>query len=408
MRVLVAAFACRPGGSSETGVGWAVARANARLGHETVLITQPRHRDAIEAALADDEQLARCLRPVYVGLPAGLMETWQAKGGLRGLQLYNLVWQVRLARVARRLHRQTPFDVGHHVTLSTDWIPSGLAWVPDLKVVWGPLGGSERVPVPCRPFLGPRGRVTELARALGTTPMRAVFAGAAARRCSLLLAQNDDEATALRRVGTPVDVRPNVFLEADFAGGDITPPATANTAHHCAVFVGRLLAWKGVHLAVAAMAQPEAAAWTLEFFGDGPERGRLTRSIAERGLQERVSVVGQRPRAEVRTALATADVLFFPSMREAAGWVVAEALAVGCPVVCLRAGGPPLIAGAAGVAVPPGPHLARSLAQSLAAAAQLPRTVVRWDETQLPALLDRWYSTVGARDDLDRSTTTRA
>lgn len=92
-----------------------------------------------------------------------------------------------------------------------------------------------------------------------------------------------------------------------------------------------------------------------------------------------------------------ADVFFFPSMREAAGWVVAEALAVGCPVVCLNTGGPPLLVGASGCIVDPGPDLPERLADALTAAAALPREQVRWDEHALSALVSDWYTRAAAR-----------
>jgi glycosyltransferase involved in cell wall biosynthesis len=103
----------------------------------------------------------------------------------------------------------------------------------------------------------------------------------------------------------------------------------------------------------------------------------------------------------VRQALTGAAALFFPSMREAAGWVVAEALAVGCPVVCLNVGGPPLLIGAQGIAVDPGPALPARLAEALASVPTLGRTVVRWDETALSPLLTEWYSMAAAPARLD-------
>jgi glycosyltransferase involved in cell wall biosynthesis len=39
------------------------------------------------------------------------------------------------------------------------------------------------------------------------------------------------------------------------------------------------------------------------------------------------------------------DVLLFPSLHDEGGWVIAEALATGLPVVCLDRGGPPAIGG---------------------------------------------------------------
>jgi glycosyltransferase involved in cell wall biosynthesis len=388
------AFACRPGGTSETGAGWAFAQAATGLGHDVTLITQPRHRSAIERRHRDDPILRDRLSVQYVGLPAGVMDGWERRWHLRGLQLYNLCWQWAVAGVARRLHNAAPFDLGHHVTLSTDWIPTGLVSVPGLPVVWGPLGGGERVPGPCRVYLGPKGRRTERARDLLTRPLRNM-AERAGQRCALLVAQNADEGERLAELGTPVDVRPNVFLGDECFTEPVRSGASEPRPRRQAVFAGRLLAWKGVHLALATMTVADD--WELVIYGDGPERKRLADSVRCLGLSDRVTLMGRRPRSDVRQAMVDADVFFFPSMREAAGWVVAEALAVGCPVVCLNTGGPPFLVGSSGCIVDPGPDLPERLADALAVAAALPREQVRWDEQALPALVSDWYKQAAAR-----------
>lgn len=62
------------------------------------------------------------------------------------------------------------------------------------------------------------------------------------------------------------------------------------------------------------------------------------------GVLDRVHFHGWRPRMEVVKAIAQADALLFPSLHDAAGWVVAEAVSLGTPVVCLDRGGPALLA----------------------------------------------------------------
>jgi glycosyltransferase involved in cell wall biosynthesis len=381
------------------GAGWAIAEGAARLHHDVVLITQPRHRSAIERALRDDPELDVRLNPVYLGLPVRFMDLWERHGRLGGLQLYYLAWQVLLLKRARALHRVHPFDVGHHATMSTDWVPTGLAFVDDLPLVWGPVGGAEQVPEACRAFLGRRGRITERVRSLTAAPMRSLLAARAARRCALLVAQNEEEATWLRRIGPPVVVRPNVFLDDnDFLRPDASSPRVdpgtgpSQGSSHLAVFAGRLLAWKGVAIALATLRRPEMADWRLIVFGDGPEHRRLQAMVSAWGLEDRVSLLGRRPRAEVLEALTTADAFLFPSMREAAGWVVGEALAAGCPVVCLNTGGPPQLLRGTGHAVAPGPDLLEGLSRALRECVGAPRTIVRWDRSSVGHLLTQWYS----------------
>ena len=101
---------------------------------------------------------------------------------------------------------------------------------------------------------------------------------------------------------------------------------------------------KGGHLAVRAIAGlPD---WRLVVCGDGPDEAKLRAEAAALGIADRVEFRGWRQRDEVLRAMADeADVLLFPSLHDEAGLAVAEAAAIGLPIVCLDRGGPPVIAG---------------------------------------------------------------
>jgi glycosyltransferase involved in cell wall biosynthesis len=111
-----------------------------------------------------------------------------------------------------------------------------------------------------------------------------------------------------------------------------------------------LLWWKGVDLAIGAMARlPD---WRLIVCGAGPDESRLRRWTAELGVVERTVFTGWLPRSELlRLMREEAGVFLFPSLHDEAGWVVTEALAADLPVVCLDRGGPPLLAEGHGVGV---------------------------------------------------------
>jgi glycosyltransferase involved in cell wall biosynthesis len=101
-----------------------------------------------------------------------------------------------------------------------------------------------------------------------------------------------------------------------------------------AAFVGRLEYPKNAQwmLDVA-----EAAAGVIVLFaGDGPDAPALRRAIAERGLSDRVRMLGER---EVLPIYQAADALLLPSLREGFGLVCAEAMCVGVPVLRTRTSG---------------------------------------------------------------------
>ena len=388
LRVLVSAYACEPGQGSEPGVGWAFARA-AALHHEVWLLTRANLAEGIERARRQEPDLH--LHPVYLDLPGWVLR-W--KGGLRGVHWYYPLWQLAARGLARRMHRTIRFDLVHHLTFAADWMPVGIAGL-DTALIWGPVGGATGVPWPLWRWLGWRGCLTEAARELTTRPARWLFARKAARRAALLIAQNHDVAEAFPRARRVV-VEPNVAIEDGAPAPDVGPGREPGRRR--AVFAGRLLAWKGPQLAVACLARPEASGWTLDVYGTGPEAQRIRRLAGRLGVADRVTFQGERPRADIRAAMAAADALLYPSMRDAASWVAAEALTAGCPVICLDRGGPAVLVGPGeGVRIPVRGDVVGNLARALASVTARMAPVARWRADRLPALVASWYEqAVGA------------
>ena len=161
------------------------------------------------------------------------------------------------------------------------------------------------------------------------------------------------------------------------------------------MYAGRLLAWKGLRLALAVLRRPEVSEWRLEVYGEGPERRRLELLAARWRLSDRVRFYGSRPREDVLDAFGSADVFMFPSLHDSAGWSVAEAMGVGCPVLCLDTGGPPTLVGVEdGVVVPLGGDVLGKLASGLDQARELRPRREQWSARRIPDLLDELYSSL--------------
>jgi glycosyltransferase involved in cell wall biosynthesis len=95
--------------------------------------------------------------------------------------------------------------------------------------------------------------------------------------------------------------------------------------------VGHLVALKGVHIVIEALARvPDT---TLLIVGEGPEERKLRSLVAQLGLNTCVWFLGTIPQAELGEYYNAADVLLHASSREGMPNVVLEALACGTPVV---------------------------------------------------------------------------
>jgi glycosyltransferase involved in cell wall biosynthesis len=72
--------------------------------------------------------------------------------------------------------------------------------------------------------------------------------------------------------------------------------------------------------------------------GTGQQRAELERQIQEAGLGERVHLLGFR--SDVLSLIRAADIFVLPSPAEPFGLVILEAMALGRPVIAMKAGGP--------------------------------------------------------------------
>lgn len=125
-------------------------------------------------------------------------------------------------------------------------------------------------------------------------------------------------------------------LEGQYDGSlDLTRPRPARPV---VVFAGRHIPEKRVIDLVPALAQARDEVPDLHgaIYGDGPEREKVLRAIAELGLEEYVSAPGFVDRDVLEKALQEALCLVLPSRREGYGLVVIEAAARGVPTVVVE------------------------------------------------------------------------
>jgi 1,2-diacylglycerol 3-alpha-glucosyltransferase len=143
--------------------------------------------------------------------------------------------------------------------------------------------------------------------------------------------------TEVRIIPTGVDVAGIQGLRAaDPRPGNGWPPDTV-----VAVSVGRLAAEKSVALLLEAFALANAREPRLRLIlvGDGPAIDGLRERAMIPDLAGRVAFAGRRPRLEALSLARGADVFLFASRTETQGLVLAEALAVGLPVVAAQGPG---------------------------------------------------------------------
>lgn len=341
---LLIAESANPEWSSVPLEGWSHSRAIQRLvgGH---IVTQVRNKGAFERAGAtadeftaiDSEKVAAGVHRVAGKVSGGKGKGWTTRMAMAAPSYYyfeRLVWQ----QFGDRL-RAGEFSLVHRLTPLSPTIPSLIA--SKLKrigvpFVWGPINGG--VPWPAA-FDRERRREREwLSYVRGA--YRLLPGYGATRRCAAaLVCGSRHTAGEIARPHQPrvVYIPENAIDPARFVE---RRTRRAEVPLRC-VFLGRLVPYKGGDMLLEAAADLiKAGKLTIDFVGDGPERGRLESLSRELGLESAVTFLGLVPHTEVQTHLANADLMTFPSIREFGGAVILEAMAVGVVPMAVAYGGP--------------------------------------------------------------------
>jgi glycosyltransferase involved in cell wall biosynthesis len=332
MKILLSAFACDPEQGSEPGVGWAWARHLARSGHDVSVLTRERYRASIEAAMSK-EHLPH-LHFLYLGVREALFPI-----PIFGVYPYYFAWQLKAYLFADKLLNVRDFDCIHHITYGTYRTPFFLSWL-GIPSIFGPVGGGEIAPIRLTKGMPTISRVRECARVVvnfvsSLSPVtRLVW-----RRSSLILTVTED---TLRMVPLRYRSKCRVLLAVTTPASTVEVKITKHrdTSKFRVLFVGRLLEWKGPHLAIKAcsIARQSVPKMSLTMIGAGRCEADLRTLAMSEGLAERIEWIPRVTRKQLLEVYDEHEILIFSNLRDAGGTVVLEALSRGVPVICLKLG----------------------------------------------------------------------
>lgn len=332
MKILLSAFAFAPNVGSEPGVGWRWATELAKH-HEVMVVTDVTRRVLVEA---DGVQLPDNVEVVYYR-PAVLRAV--PLNSTTAQILYTL-WQFGLLVRARRLHRDCQFDLAIHITYGVFRHPSFLGYL-GIPFIFGPLGGGEDAPLALKRSIHGREKIKELLRSLlNKMALLDPFLWVAYAKATVILTKTEDTRRALP---WPFRRRSVVYPEIGIdAPAGIQPCARQDGEPLRVLFAGRLLGWKGAHLAIHAVAHAIAQGVPVEFtlVGRGPFEAELRQVAHAAGIHDRIRWISQMPQQELFALYQTMHCFLFPSLHDSSGNVVLEAQAYGLPVICLDIGGP--------------------------------------------------------------------
>ncbi|MCL4189363.1 MAG: glycosyltransferase family 4 protein [Rhodobacteraceae bacterium] len=311
-------------------------------GVPATLLVHARNRDDLGRRLAahagdivylEDTWLHRMLWRLGRALPRRLAEALV-------MPALTLVTEIDLRRPVRALVKAGRAEVIHQPIPVSPRAPSAI-WGMGVPVVIGPMNGAMTYPPGYEDHPGaPAARFVGLARGLAVALNRLL---PGKRRAAALLVANPRTRAALPVAGHArvIEMVENGVDLSTFAPPEGRPPRLPDAPFRL-VFMGRLVALKGLDFGLRALAMARAAGADigLDILGDGDDRARLEAIAAAEGVAGAVRFLGFLPQDGCAAVLAGADALILPSLQECGGAVVLEAMAMGLPVIASDWGGP--------------------------------------------------------------------
>lgn len=342
--IVIAAYQCAPGQGSVSQIGWEWYHRMARR-RPVTLVTHVRNRQHIEASTQrppdtrilyiDTEWFAgplfRLARKLFPRSEHGVFV-------IASLDFFLFDW-LALRALRRQQRAGTSMALVHVVTPVTLAAPSALHRL-GLPLVRGPLNCGLESPKGFNHQLRDENpwviRLRELPKLLDAV------IGATRNADIMLTATQATLMSVAQRHRSKTLMMLENGIDLEHFPATPWPPAPDNSQPLRILFVGRMIALKGVDMlleAVNKLKQREIPV-ELTLIGDGPARDNWEQLTAALLLTDTVRFTGALAREEVQREMSACHVFCLPSVRESGGAVLLEAMASARPVIGLSHGGP--------------------------------------------------------------------
>lgn len=254
--------------------------------------------------------------------------------------LIAMIFQWRAAQLARALVRNSPESIVHFTSPVSPVLP--YFRIPKATVVIGPVNGNIHFPPALRNRETIGYRMQRLLHPVLQSLNRVMSSGK--RQADVLLVSGGERT---RRSLLMAGCREDQFVDTIDTGVldrlYETPRITHSGRNLSFVHNGRLVLHKGTDLIIRSMKRTRNPV-ELDIIGRGPELDKLKALSRELSLEDRIKFIEWvADHRDLAAALRRYRAFVFPSLAEANGIVVQEAMVMGLPVIAVNWGGPSML-----------------------------------------------------------------
>ena len=327
--ILISANHCAPGQGSEHGVGWNFVSRLAKYHNITLITNRHTYYNQLCSEASDRGIVIYGIRQYvkYKGLTKLIPFIYYSE--------YKL-WQYRVYKRAKQLHRDRRFDLIHQVTNITFREP-GYLWKLNIPFIWGPVValGYDKPK-----FLNMYGLSEGLKILLRHVSFNIQYytpgrIKKALRASSVCLPVCEDTRSLLHRLSPDT----NFYIMPETASVDENITGTISKREQGdeirLLWISRFDPSKGAMLLLHALCMlPDEIKYRLILAGDGPQKNKAIAFCDEKKIN--YEYLGHLPYEEIQKLYASAHLFFITSMMDATTSILFESLSNGLPVISLN------------------------------------------------------------------------
>ena len=240
-------------------------------------------------------------------------------------QLFYQIWQKKAYSTIKKIG--VKIDVVHVFSLSDFRQPGKWCELNGAYSILGPVGGGQICPSALKSYDDRSGTIRGMINA--TCKWNLLYKHKV-NKYSKIYACNEETKKYFNNAKILVDVPLNDKLR------NLKIEKRENEIPKI-LFMGRLINKKGLLLLLDSLQYIESEIqYHIYIYGEGEQKELIKSKIVEKGLENKVFVMGKVPYEQISEVYRQSDIFVLPSLRESGGSVLIEAMAHKLPIVALR------------------------------------------------------------------------
>ena len=252
----------------------------------------------------------------------------------------NIVFEHEVYKKFKTRLKNNEFDLIHRISPVSPTVPSPIASWSDIPFIYGPLNGALAWPKQYKEVIKREREI--LIHVRGLYKFLPYYKSTFVHSVKILAAFKHVEKEIPEKERYKIVRFNELGVDTDlYRPADIKEVSSADQSCQF-LFVGRLVPLKCAHVLIMAFAESKFLRENhkLKIVGDGPERESLEKLIEQFNLCLCVEILGWKSQVEVAQYMRESDVFVFPTIREAGGNVLLEAMSSSLPSIVPNYGGP--------------------------------------------------------------------